>query len=94
MKDILLNQEVYFGEIWGKHSEVYGDMSEDTFEIIEDSEKIEKFLNTYPNRHDYNHSFIYTIIDSAEEKLEWEQCDLDENDLTQDDIDEIYELIK
>lgn len=31
LQDLLLGREVYFGEIWGKHSEVYGEMCKDTF---------------------------------------------------------------
>ncbi len=92
LKDIMLNKNVYFGEIWGKHSEVYGDISEDTFELIEDKKKIKGFLNTYPNKHNYDHSFIYTLIERAEEALEYE--DESDSELTQDEIDEIYELIK
>lgn len=91
LKEILLDKNVYFGEIWGKHSEVYGDMSEDTFEIVEDSKKIKKFLSTYPDKHNYDHSFIYTLIERSEEYLEYDE---EESELTQQEIDEIYELIK
>lgn len=91
LKEILLDKNVYFGEIWGKHSEVYGNISENTFEIVEDSKKIKKFLNTYPDKHNYDHSFIYTLIERSEEYLEYDE---EESELTQQQIDEIYELIK
>lgn len=91
LKEILLDKNVYFGEIWGKHSEVYGDMSENTFEIVEDSKKIKKFLSTYPDKHNYDYSFIYTLIERSEEYLEYDE---EESELTQQEIDEIYELIK
>ena len=38
----LYGKEIYFGEILGKHSEVYGDISENDFTIIsEDQDKID-----------------------------------------------------
>ena len=93
IKEILLDKEVYFGEIWGKHSEVYGSMSEDTFEIIKDKKKIKDFLKEYPSGVEYDHSFIYSFIEGAEEKLKYEQEDLDEDDITQEGIDELYSLL-
>jgi hypothetical protein len=67
VKDILLNQEVYFGEIWGKHSEVYGEIRERDFKIVADKKKIKSFLEEYPSGHEYDHSFIYTFIENNEE---------------------------
>ena len=93
VKEILLGKEVYFGEIWGKHSEVYGEMTEDTFEIVKDKKKIKDFLKECPSGVEYDHSFIYSFIERAEEKLEYEKEDLDENDITQEGIDELYGLL-
>jgi hypothetical protein len=87
VKDILLNQEVYFGEIWGKHSEVYGEVSEGDFKIVVDKKKIKKFLEEYPSGHDYDHSFIYTFIERFEEQEM-------QDEITQDIIDELQNLIK
>ena len=40
--DSMIGYRVYFGEILGKHSEIYGNLSEDDLEVIsEDQEKIE-----------------------------------------------------
>lgn len=91
IKDILIGEEVYFGEIWGKHSEVYGEMTEDTFEIVKDKKKVKEFLKNYPKGVDYDHSFIYSFIERSEEKLEYEEEDAD---VDQDTIDELYSLIK
>ena len=54
---LLLNKEIYFGEIEGKHSEVIVDLSEENFEIITGLEQVVSFLNKNPDRHSYNHSF-------------------------------------
>lgn len=94
VKEILLGREVYFGEIWGKHSEVCGEMCEKTFEIIKDGKKIKSFLNNYPSGHNYDHSFIYTFLEREEERLEYEVEDLDEDDITQEELDELRSLIK
>lgn len=91
LKELLLGREVYFGEIWGKHSEVYGTMTEDTFEIIKDKKKIKEFLKNNPNGLDYNHSFIDTFTDRVEEYLEYgEELPEDED---QELVDEIYKLL-
>ena len=86
VKEILLDKEVYFGEIWGKHSEVYGSMSEDTFEIIKDKKKIKDFIKEYPSGIDYDHSFIYTFIENNEE-------DEMQDDVTLEMLDELKSLL-
>lgn len=43
----LIGKEIYFGEVLGKHSEVFDTMSEDHFEIVsEDQEHIEWMEST------------------------------------------------
>ena len=90
VKDLLLGEEVYFGEIWGKHSEVYGTMDEDTFEIIEDSKKVKQFLKEFPSGWDYDHSFIEAFIERSEEALEYDE----ETDVTKEDIELLQSLIR
>jgi len=87
IKEILLDKEVYFGEIWGKHSEVYGNMREDTFEIVKDKKKIKDFLREYPQGFDFDHSFIHTFIENNEENEMQE-------DITQELLDKIKKLIR
>jgi hypothetical protein len=87
IKDTLLNQEVYFGEIWGKHSEVYGEVSEEDFKIVADKKKIKNFLEEYPSGHNYDHSFIYTFIEYNEEQEM-------QDGITQEILDELKNLIK
>lgn len=63
-KEIFSGVEVYFGEIAGKHSEIYGDLEENEIRIETDRNKINEFLLRYPEGRDYNHSFIDKIYDS------------------------------
>jgi len=70
IQEILQGQEVYFGEIWGKHSEVYGEMEESDFKIKKDKELVKAFLEKYPSAHEYDHSFIFTFIDRFEDDPE------------------------
>lgn len=91
LKDLLLNKEVSFGEIWGKHSEVYGNISEKDMEITTDKKEIKNFLIENPNGRDYDHSFIDNYIDETEDQM-------DEEDFIESghkrDIEEIIELLK
>lgn len=65
IKKHIIGKEIYFGEIAGKHSEIYGKLEESETKVIEDPEKIEDFLRKNPSGHSYNHSFLYTYSDYA-----------------------------
>lgn len=93
VKEIILDREVYFGEIWGKHSEVCGTMCEKTIKIEQDSEKVKGFLKEFPSGIDYDHSFINTFIEVEEERLEWEAQNANEDDITQEELDELQSLL-
>jgi len=67
IKELLLDREIYFGEIAGKHSEVYGTMEDDDFEIIEDKNQVKELLKSH-NGWDYNHSFLETFFETLEEE--------------------------
>lgn len=86
IKEILLDKYVYFGEIWGKHSEVYGDMSEDTFKIITEEVKVKEFLKEYPGGVDFDHSFIYSFV-------EWNEEQEMQEGVTQEQLDELLSLL-
>lgn len=92
VKEILLDREVYFGEIWGKHSEVYGTMSEKTFSIEKDTEKVKIFLREFSSGIDYDYSFIETFIESGEDKLEYPSGE-DDDEVTQELLDELKSLL-
>jgi len=65
IKKHILGKTIYFGEIAGKHSEIYGHLDENEIEIIEDQKEVLDFLINNPSGHDYNHSFLYTFSDYA-----------------------------
>ncbi len=92
IKDILLDKEVYFGEIWGKHSEVCGTICEKTIRIIKDKDKVLSFLKEFPSGIDYDYSFIDTFIEREEESLEYRDED-DDSDITQELLDELKSLL-
>lgn len=66
IKDILIGKNISFGEIAGKHSDIYGEMEDCDFKIIEDIEKVQEFLSKNPSGHDYDHSFLETFKDCLE----------------------------
>ena len=44
--DKILGKEVYFGEVLGKHSEIYGEVDDENIEVVsEDQEKVEWLEN-------------------------------------------------
>ena len=75
-KEVFSGVEVYFGEIAGKHSEIYGDLEENEITIETDINEINEFLSRYPDGRDYNHSFIDKIYYSITEG----ECELMSDD--------------
>jgi len=67
VKELMLNKQVYFGEIAGKHSEIWGNMDEEDFQIFADKKDVLKFLKDFPNGVDYDHSFIDTFLNQMED---------------------------
>lgn len=63
IKEIIVGQEIYFGEIAGKHSEIYGNVEENEVSINESIEAVNDFLVECPSGHEYNHSFLYRMND-------------------------------
>ena len=61
IKKYILGRTINFGEIAGKHSEVYNSLDENDITIIEDISEIEDFLRHNPSQHDCNHSFLNTF---------------------------------
>lgn len=62
-KSLLTGIEVYFGEIAGKHSEIYGTIEENEISIIDDRNIVRGFLKNCPSGTSYNHSFTQRIYD-------------------------------
>ena len=69
LKDIIVGLEVYFGEIAGKHSDIYGTIEEDEITIGGD---VVKFLQKAPEGHSYDYSFLHTISEYMDEYIEQE----------------------
>lgn len=80
IKKYILGKEIYFGEIAGKHSEVYNTLDENDILIITDKKEISKFLKDFPSGHEYNYSFLHTFSDYA--------SDGGYEDITDDNISE------
>lgn len=80
VKDMLIGSTVYFGEIAGKHSDIYGELEESDFTIVTDKDKVNQFLKNFNGNSDYNHSFINTLIDYVDE------ADEGEYDYTSDEL--------
>lgn len=65
IKKHILGKKIYFGEIAGKHSNVYNTLDENDIEVIDDYKIIQQFLSSNPNGHQYNYSFLHTFYDYA-----------------------------
>lgn len=91
VKELLTDKEVYFGEIWGKHSEVYGYVTERDFTLVEDKKTVQKFLDLHPLGSDNNYSFLEYLENHYEDnggREYWEE------DNGKEYCDEVEELIK
>lgn len=69
IKNYILGKSIYFGEIAGKHSEIFNTLDENDIEIIKDQKVIQQFLSSNPSGHEYNHSFLYTFIDAISDGI-------------------------
>lgn len=65
----MIDKEIYFGEIEGKHSEVYGTLDDDEVKITDDKEAVKAFLSINPDGISYNHSFIYAFYENASDEF-------------------------
>ena len=80
--EMMVGKQIYFGEIEGKHSEVYGTLDDGEVTIVEDREKVKDFLSLNPEGYSYNHSFI----DAFHEHME--------NEETEEFIEEFTKLVE
>ena len=76
IKDMIIDgPKVYFGEIFGKHSEIYGNIEYGDIRIRTAKEFIEEFGSV--TTQDSGHSFLRQIIDQYDEDWDWNEV-LDE----------------
>lgn len=80
-RDFMVGHEVYFGEIEGKHSEVYGEVEADDVTIGDNTVFITEFLRKNSEGREMNHSFL-----SA--RLEGIEC-LGGEELTDEELDSV-----
>lgn len=73
--------EVYFGEVLGKHSEVYGKIEKKEIKMVSDIEDVVKVIKTHELESGYN-PFDYSVLNQTRE---------DFIDLTAGEICEILE---
>lgn len=77
----IINKDINFGEIFGKHSEIYGQIEDSDIAVIKDSELILTFIKNNYNRHVYNHSFLSVINDGEDAYgVRWDEF-VTENDI-------------
>ena len=55
----VIGKEVYFGEVLGKHSEVYGTVDEKDIELITDNQEVVKIFEDYNLEFGYNPIVYY-----------------------------------
>ena len=91
LKELLVGKQVYFGEIWGKHSDVYGQIENKQIEITVDKTKVKSFLTHYTKGHNYDHSFIYNYTEEANDQMDEEEFIEGGHEK---DIQEINEILK
>lgn len=58
---LINGKQCYFGEIAGKHSEIYGDVDDKDFKLYTEVDEVVAFLESNPTRREYNHSFLDTM---------------------------------
>lgn len=65
IKKYIIGRTIYFGDIAGKHSEVFNTIDEEDMKIIDDPKAVGDFIAANPSMHKYNHSFLYTFSNYA-----------------------------
>lgn len=73
--------EVYFGEVLGKHSEIFGKIEKKAIKMVSDNEDVVKVIKTHELESGYN-PFEHSVLNQEREDFE---------DLTAGEICEILE---
>lgn len=79
LKELLIGKFAYLGEVWGKHSEVCGDLEDNHITIEDNKEKVKEFLLENPGSSDASDYFIESVLEwydeqDGEENNEEEYC--------------------
>jgi hypothetical protein len=95
IKKLIVGRTINFGEINGKHSEVYGDLDENHLTLTKKKKDLLEFLLECPDGHDYNYSFLHTFMDYANDggynEGTWKKPELD--DITEAQLEEFRKAI-
>ena len=81
--DNFTGREAYFGEIAGKHSEIYGTVDEDEIEITHDAVE---FLEQCPRGRYYDHSFVSAFYNDLEGR--------DYEDVEKEEINRLFDILE
>lgn len=65
LMEMMLDRQVYFGEIEGKHSEVFGVIEDHEITIITKKTEVDNFLLDNPTGIIFNHSFINAFAEDC-----------------------------
>jgi hypothetical protein len=76
LQDILKNKEVYFGDIFGKHSDVSFVIDEDSMKIDKDNNTVVRFISQNPSYQEFDFSFTDVYLDYLSNEGLYEQHDL------------------
>lgn len=81
--DNFTGRQAYFGEIAGKHSEIYGEVKEDEISVTEDAVE---FLANYPSGADCDYSFREAFFSEMDVRNYGEE--------QQEEIDKLFEILE
>jgi hypothetical protein len=79
--DIIKNQYLYFGYIIeGYDFDIRGKLLKSEMKIIDDVDKLLKFIKDNPNKHSYNHSFLHKFYRKVRDYFNPEDFGLETNE--------------
>ena len=82
--DYLVNKKicVYFGEVLGKHSEIYGNIKKNDIKLISTDNKVINVIEEYELENGYNpfnySVFVQEMENIPENGIEWNDCTVSE----------------
>ncbi len=86
--EIITGRTIYFGEINGKHSDIYGEIEEDEISIIEDPTEVRDFYLANPNGSKYEHSFLHQFLQDAQDGR------YEDDEISEEIINEFRKLVR
>jgi len=84
--------EVYFGEVLGKHSEIYGSIDKEDIKFVSDNEEAVRVVEENDLTSGLN-PFHYTFVNFELEEAGLQGVDLEEDDLDDMSVNEMIEIL-